>query len=96
MDEGKIKASRLRWLEERHPRMITPLSGSIADLEFDDPDLMYDVLRIRLRKIVEMALDSPHPKRELEGRMLREERILYRYLCSVFEDYDKLLRGMIK
>lgn len=93
---SSIKTSRLKWLEEREDRMITPLSGSIAELEYDDPDAMYDILRMRFRKIVEMALDSPYPKKELEGRMLREERILYRYLCSIFRDYDKLLRRMLK
>lgn len=90
-----IKTSRLKWLEERDERMITPLSGSVKELECDDPDAMYDILRIRFRKIVEMALDSPHPKKELEERMLREERILYRHLCSIFRDYDRLLRGML-
>jgi len=91
-----VKTSRLKWLESRDDRMITPLFGSIKELKCDDPDAMYDILRMRLRKIVEMALDSPHPKRELEERMLREERILYRHLCSIFRDYDKLLRRMVK
>mgnify|MGYP000097141196 CR=1 FL=1 len=46
-----------------------------------------DIIRARMKKIVELAVANPKPEREIMKKMSVEERMLYVALCSVLNDW---------
>ncbi len=61
--------------------------GEKAQLLRRSKAAIVDIIRARMKKIVELAVTNPRPEREIMRRMSVEERMLYVALCSILNDW---------
>lgn len=57
--------------------------------------LFSDLLSLRLKKIVRLALASQHPEREKMKNMTLEEQVLYAQLCNAINSWVESMRKLV-
>ena len=93
MEKEELSIKKLLWLENRRKGLIKLPVGRLSALAklADNKQDFYDLVTIRMWKIVESALLKPILDIEITCKLTKEERILYRTLCHIFSDYLNLI-----